>query len=137
MVDLGAVSKRNRVDRGTVSEDCDNEVIETGRRDMATIAVPAPNTGRPRLNAEQKRFCEAVEKAENSTLIFNLNLGRVPIMNVETMSTRATLALAAMAAETEKQPGAMPTEDTVATIDDILSMSRDIEFFGKKNQNLH
>jgi hypothetical protein len=50
------------------------------------------------------------------------------------MSTRATLALAAMAAEVEKRPGSVPSEDTVAGIDDILSVVQDIEFYGKKTR---
>jgi hypothetical protein len=55
-------------------------------------------------------------------------------MNTDTMSTRATLALAAMAAETENRPGQIPTEDTLATIDDILSLANKIEFFGRKTK---
>jgi hypothetical protein len=81
-----------------------------------------------------RKFRDAVANAENSTLVFNLDMGRVPIMNTETMSTRATLALAAMAAATEKRPGSIPTEDTVSTIDDILSLAKNIEFFGKKTK---
>jgi hypothetical protein len=50
------------------------------------------------------------------------------------MSTRATLALAAMAAEVEKRPGTVPSDDTVAGIDDILSVAQDIEFYGKKTK---
>jgi hypothetical protein len=55
-------------------------------------------------------------------------------MNVETMSTRATLALAAMAAKSDNMVGSVPSEDSVATIDDILSLSTKIEFFGKKTK---
>jgi hypothetical protein len=55
-------------------------------------------------------------------------------MNVETMSTRATLALAAMAAKSDNMVGSVPSDDSVATIDDILSMSTKIEFFGKKTK---
>jgi hypothetical protein len=82
------------------------------------------------------KFREAVENSEKSTLIFNLNLGRVPIMNIETMSKNATLALTAMAAEMENEgrPGTIPSEDTVAGIDDILSVAQNIEFYGKKTK---
>jgi hypothetical protein len=69
-----------------------------------------------------------VKKAESSTLIFNLNLGRVPIMNTSAMSTKASLALAAMVAETENRQGSIPSEDVLATIDDILSVTKNIEF---------
>jgi hypothetical protein len=79
-----------------------------------------------------KKFKDAVEKAESSTLIFNLNLGRVPILNTETMSNKATLALAALAAECEKppRPGNFPSEESVMAIDDILSLAKSIEFYG-------
>jgi hypothetical protein len=39
-----------------------------------------------------------------------------------------------MAAANENRPGAAPTEDTVSTIDDILSLAKNIEFFGKKTK---
>jgi hypothetical protein len=50
---------------------------------------------------EKKNFRDAVKAAESSTLVFNLNMGRVPIMNKETMKTKATLALTSMAASRE------------------------------------
>jgi hypothetical protein len=56
-------------------------------------------------------------------------------MNRETMSTRATLALAAMAADRENLQGSIPNEDTVNTIDDILSIATSIEFYGKKTKS--
>jgi hypothetical protein len=55
-------------------------------------------------------------------------------MNRDSMSTKATLALAAMAAEKENVAGVVPKDDTVATIDDILSIATNIEFYGKKTK---
>ena len=46
---------------------------------------------------ELRKFREAVKDAEKATLIFNLNMGNVPIMNQETISKKATLALTTMA----------------------------------------
>jgi hypothetical protein len=50
-----------------------------------------------------KKFKEAIKDAERSTLIFNLDMGKVPIMNRETMNRKATLALTSMAARKEKK----------------------------------
>jgi hypothetical protein len=134
MVSLGTIPKKNRTET-PVSLDPDKN------RDIFPDEVMEIRAAAPRLfvrpkitNPEHIKFCEAVTKAESSTLIFNLDLGRVPIMNVDTMSNRATLALAAMAAKADNMVGAVPSEDTVATIDDILSMSKDIEFFGRKTK---
>jgi hypothetical protein len=55
-------------------------------------------------------------------------------MNQETMSNRATLALTAMAAATEERQTGIPTEDTIAGIDDVLSIVRKVEFFGRKTK---
>jgi hypothetical protein len=113
MVSLGTIPKRNRRSKTRL-----------------WIPPPTPTVVRP----EVKKFRDAVARAENSTLIFNLNMGRVPIMNQETMSNRATLALAAMAAEEEDRQGGIPTEDTIAGIDDVLSVVRNVEFFGRKTK---
>jgi hypothetical protein len=78
----------------------------------------------------EQRFREAIRTAEKSTLIFNLDMGRVPVMNKDTMSKRATLALSAMAAEREKSNTSVPSEDSVETLDDVLSLVKNMEFFG-------
>jgi hypothetical protein len=96
--------------------------------------VPVPVLEYETVSPEVAKFREAVRKAESSTLIFNLNMGRIPIMNTATMSNKATLALAVMAAENEERPGSIPEEDTVATIDDVLSMAKRIDFYGRKTK---
>ena len=80
--------------------------------------------------ADHRRFKEAVKDAEKSTLIFNLNMGSVPIMNQETISRKATLALTAMAAKTEGKLSSTPSQEAVTAIDDILSITTDMSFFG-------
>ena len=76
------------------------------------------------------RFKEAVKDAERSTLIFNLNMGKVPIMNKDTMSKNATKSLLAMAARKEERSGPTPGEEAICAIDDVLSMAQSMEFFG-------
>ena len=80
------------------------------------------------------KFKEAVKEAEKSTLIFNLNMGKVPIMNKNSMSTKATVALTEMAAATEGKHSSIPSEEAVATIDDVLSMVTGMTFFGKSTK---
>jgi hypothetical protein len=50
------------------------------------------------------------------------------------MNTRVTVALSEMAAAEEKKSGSIPSEDTASIIDDVLSVSEGIKFFGKKTQ---
>jgi len=80
---------------------------------------------------EVKKFKEAVKDAERSTLVFNLDMGNVPILNADTISKKATLALTSMAAKAEGKNGSMPSLDAVAAIDDVLSVTKGMNFFGK------
>ena len=57
-------------------------------------------------------------------------MGKVPIMNKETMSKKSTLSLMSMAAKTEGKDSSTPSEDAVAAIDDVLSMVKGMQFFG-------
>jgi hypothetical protein len=87
------------------------------------------------VSAEQVNFKEAVKLAERSTLIFNLDMGRVPIMNVETIKTKATLALTSMAAKREAGNNtSVPSEDTITAIDDVLSLVTNMELYGRKTK---
>jgi len=81
------------------------------------------------LGEDIKAFKSSVKTAEKSTLIFNLNLGKVPIMNTNTMLTKATKALTDMASSSSTS-----TDDTVACIDDILSMVKNVTIFGKQTK---
>jgi len=92
------------------------------------------NTDRSR---KLKRFKEAVEKAERSTLIMNLDLGKTPTINQETISTKITLALSAMAAEKEGEKTSMPTPATLGRLDDVLSVSKSMSLFGKTTKSYH
>jgi hypothetical protein len=84
---------------------------------------------------EKASFRDAVRAAESSTLVFNLDMGKVPIMNQETMSTKATMALITMAASREEgNYTSRPCEDTLTSIDDTLSIATKISFYGKKTK---
>jgi hypothetical protein len=77
-----------------------------------------------------RRFGEAICDAERSTLIFNLNMGNVPLMNKETISEKASLALTKMAAAKEGKNRSVPSPDLVAAIDDVTSLVTNMEFYG-------
>jgi hypothetical protein len=87
------------------------------------------------VDPKVSNFKKAVAEAEKSTLIFNLNLGNVPIMNQDTMSTKATVALTTMAAKIEKAKGTIPSDDTVTVLNDVLSVSTGIQFYGRKTKS--
>jgi hypothetical protein len=145
MVVLGTLNKRVRTDPGsntevssghTQYEEVRPEVREEAfpslsSQDRAQDARNHERYEQQQVSAEHAKFKEAVKLAERSTLIFNLNMGRAPIMNKETMAKQATLSLAAMAAEKEGKKGqSKPSEVTLAVIDDVLSMSTGMTIFG-------
>jgi hypothetical protein len=68
----------------------------------------------------------AIRDAEKKTLLFNLDLGRVPTMNKESLSTKVTLALSSKASSGKHDYDIKDAEDT---IDDVLSCSK-LEFLG-------
>jgi hypothetical protein len=87
----------------------------------------------PEYDPAVSAFKEAVKEAEKSTVIFNLNLGRVPIVNQDTISTNVTKALTSLAAEAESDNrGSTPSNNTIAILDDALSVVTGMKFFGKK-----
>jgi hypothetical protein len=122
MVVLGTIPKKSRVENNAASSSQNQRV---GRPVPAPIVISEPD-----VPPEMQRFRDTVKDAERATLVFNLNMGPVPIMNVDTMSKKATLALTSMVAKVEKKTTSMPSSDTVALIDDVLSVSSGIKFFG-------
>jgi hypothetical protein len=80
-----------------------------------------------------KKIKESIMEAERSTVIFNLDMGKVPLLNKETMSKRATLALTAMAAAKEEHN--FPSPEAVEAIDDVLSITKKMEFFGNTTKS--
>ena len=55
-------------------------------------------------------------------------------MNQETISKKATLALTTMAAKTEGKFSSTPSQDAVTAIDDILSVTTGMSFFGNSTK---
>ena len=57
-------------------------------------------------------------------------MGTVPIMNQETISKKATLALTSMAAKNEGKLSSTPSDESIMAIDDVLSMTAGMSLFG-------
>jgi hypothetical protein len=89
------------------------------------LPTPIP----PEVAAERK-VKQALREAEKKTLLFNLNLGNVPTMNKDTLSSKVTLALSSKASEGEHD---YDIKDAEETIDDILSCTK-LEFLGTKTK---
>ena len=125
MTNLGAITKRPRNDT-------------TGKTSATSQVIPprkvpaAPST--PPVDPTVKKFRDAVKEAEKATLVFNLNMGKVPIMNQQSISSKATSALAEMAASVEGKPGKIPSNESVAAIDDVLSVVSGMSFYGKSTK---
>jgi hypothetical protein len=108
-------------------------VPSTNMVDLATLR--GRSTDKVTVDPAISKFKEAVKEAEKSTLIFNLNLGKIPIMNQDTISTNATKALTELAAANEKSKGKIPSVDTMSAIDDVLSVVQGMKFFGRTTKS--
>ena len=123
----GAVPKKPRSDTPAASSQ--SNVLEAPR--LQRGKAPVVNE---EVDPVLARFKESVKNAEKSSLLLNLDLGRVPVMNQNTISTKATSALTAMAANKEGKSGVVPSEEAVTAIDDVLSMVKSMQFFGKSTK---
>jgi hypothetical protein len=94
------------------------------------ISGAGMRSGQEREDPAIRKFKDCVHDAERSSLILNLNLGRIPVVNKDTMSKRATLALTSLAAKKENKKGTIPSSEAVGAIDDVLSVVKNISFFG-------
>jgi hypothetical protein len=139
MVSLGNIAKKQRYDLGPKllpeTVDRSREWIPAAPARTAPGRNPDPEPG-TELDADPKltKFREVVRDAERSTLVFNLDMGKVPIMNRETISKKATLSLTSMAAKKEQKTTSIPSDDAVAAIDDVLSITTGMEFFGAQTK---
>ncbi len=85
----------------------------------------------PKQDPRKKKFIQAVREAEKSTLVFNMDMGTVAVMNTNTMNRKFSLALKAKAAEVDGNANGEPKTDTVTQLDDTLSMVKSMDYFGK------
>jgi hypothetical protein len=131
-VSLGAISKKPRQDLG-----CQllPPVSRTEEWIPARSTRQSKGTGR---NSEPdeitdpkiQKFRETIKESERATLCFNLDMGKVPIMNKDTMNRKATLSLASMAAKLEKKSGDVLSKEAIEAIDDLLSVTTGMQLYG-------
>jgi hypothetical protein len=77
---------------------------------------------------KEKKLRQAIAKAEKSTVIFNANLGNVPVMNQDTLARKVTILLHDKAkSEGEYHDNPRSAEEAV---DDFLSCAS-LDFLGK------
>ena len=111
----------------------------TGKGNQTTAAqkavvTPSVITLQPPPTAaevKKKRFVTAVREAEKSVLVFQLDLGKVPVMNTGTIARKVTEDITARAAQVDGNGNGRPTENTITMLEDTLSMVKGMEFFGK------
>jgi hypothetical protein len=122
---LGAIQKKPRVDQAaSQSKKVHEGTVGQGSQESLIDEEPVSR------DPVAEKFKEAIKDAERATLVFNVDLGKVPVMNKDTMNKRATASLLAMAAEKEKKNGSVPSDNTVEEIDDVLSIVKNMEFYG-------
>ena len=98
----------------------------TSRSQVRDIPVePTP------AEVKKKKFISTVREAEKSVLVFGLDLGKVPTMNTGTLARKVTEDITAKASVVDGKTNGRPKEDTVAVLEDTLSMMKGMEFFGK------
>ncbi len=87
-----------------------------------------PNSKKPPPLDKEKKLRQAIAKAEKLTVIFNANLGNVPVMNQDTLARKVTILLHDKAkSEGEYRDNPRSTEEAV---DDFLSCAS-LDFLGK------
>jgi hypothetical protein len=108
----------------TVSAIAQKPSVPTGKNSSPPVTAPAPAPD------PAKRVKQALREAEKKLVMFNLDLGKVPTMNRDTLARKVTLALSAKASAGEHDYDVKDAEDV---IDDILSCTK-LEFLGTQTK---
>ncbi len=149
MFSLGNVPKKHKshTDSGNrfFLPKVDSLQILSGQSELDSLGIgsqlipPQQNVGPLFMDEDEqedpvhKKFKDAVKEAEKATLVFNLDMGRFPTLNQDKMASQATLALTKMAAAKEGKVG-LPSEEAIAAIDDVTSVTKSMAFFGKSTK---
>jgi len=124
----GKHTNRKKPSGGLVSMSSDERGKPSGKPPGKPPVKPVETEEEKKL----RKFGEAIRDAERSTLCFNLDMGNVPIMNKHTISEKASLALAKMAAAAENRN--FPSPDKIEALDDITSMVTNMELYGSSTK---
>jgi hypothetical protein len=129
LVSLGAIAKKPRQEYLSASQPA--PAHSTGTRKYP----PLPPSKKVNADPLKANFVETIREAERSTLVFNLNMGRVPIMNKDTLNKKASIALTTLAATKEKKSGSIPSNDAIDAIDDVLSLAENYQILGNTTRS--
>jgi hypothetical protein len=92
-----------------------------------------PTNGKKTLTPEDiqaKKVRQAINRAEKSTTIFELDMGPIPVINKETMARKVTIALHDNAKKGEQvNTGKITPSDAEEMIDDLLTCAS-LDFLG-------
>jgi hypothetical protein len=80
---------------------------------------------------KKRKFVNVVREAEKAVLLFDLDLGKVPIMNTATIAKNVTHDITVKAAVADGKTDGRPADTTVVALDDALSMVTGMDFLGK------
>ena len=116
-------------------------VCEKGVKPLSTQQhiPPASNTNRNQKLPEteemkkRKELKKAMETAERSTIVFNLNLGTVPTMNKNTLNNNFSHAVLNATNKTSIE-NKTDTNEAKEIVDDMLSCAKEITFPGQATQ---
>jgi hypothetical protein len=129
LVNLGAIAKKPRQDFLSASQPAPAQSTGTRKNPLP------PASKKVSADPVKANFIETIREAERSTLVFNLNMGRVPIMNKDTLNKKAAIALTALAATKEKKSGSIPSNDAIDAIDDVLSLAENYQILGNTTKS--
>jgi hypothetical protein len=96
------------------------------------VKAPQPAQVDPKVAAERK-VKQAIREAEKKTLLFNIDIGKVPTLNKDTLSRKVTLALGEKATSGNHDYDIKDAEDA---IDDILSCVK-LDFLGTTSKKFY
>jgi hypothetical protein len=103
------------------------KIMDSGKHaDQNSNSVKPPTTAgkKPPTNEEiqAKRVRQAINKAEKSSILFDLNMGAVPIINKETLARKVTIAIHENASKSEQvSNGSVSKAEAEEMVDDMLT----------------
>jgi hypothetical protein len=108
----------------TVPTPASQKQVSTQQKGKGSNTAPPPEV------TAAKKVKETIREAEKKILLFNLDLGKAPTMNKETLSRKVTLALSSKASGGNHD---YDIKDAEEVIDDVLSCSK-LEFLGTSSR---
>ena len=125
-----------------------NQSEASGKPTPPNLELPSgrPRSGTSTMNKKKalteeeilvRKIKQEIVKAEKSTILFDLDLGPVPIINKDTLSTKVTRAIHTSAAKGEEvSKGNYTTQEAEEMLDDVLTCAN-LEFLGNGSKKYY